>query len=58
VLQQRYFLTYTSQCWSILLEMREQVTSRYTTRDVRFLLNLKNIGTFLDVHGGESAPRF
>jgi LPS-assembly protein len=52
VQQQRYFLRYTSQCWDVLLEGREQTTSRFVTRDYRFLLNLKNVGSFLDVNGG------
>jgi LPS-assembly protein len=56
--QQRYFLDYKSQCWSVLLEGREQITSRYRARDYRFLLNLKNVGTFLDLNGGESTGRF
>jgi len=58
VLQQQYFLRYSSQCWSVLLEGREQVTSTYKTRDFRFLLNLKNVGTFLDVNGGTSNRNF
>lgn len=58
VQQQRYFLNYRSQCWSVLLEGREQKTSTYTTRDYRFLLNLKNVGTFLDVNGGQRTDQF
>jgi len=54
VLQQFYQVGYTSQCWSVVLQGREQVTSRYKTRDFRFLLNLKNVGTFLDLNGGRS----
>jgi len=50
--QQRYFLTYNSQCWNVVLEGREQRTSTFTARDYRFLLSLKNVGTFLDVNGG------
>ncbi|HSM14217.1 MAG TPA: hypothetical protein VLA66_09125, partial [Thermoanaerobaculia bacterium] len=57
VQQQRYFLSWTSQCWSAVLEAREQVTASYTSRDYRFLLNLKNIGTFLDLNGGEATDR-
>ncbi len=30
-------------------------TTTYTTRDFRFLLSLKNVGTFLDLHGGTKA---
>ena len=56
--QQRYFLTWTSQCWSLQLEMREQITRTYTSRDYRFMLNLKNVGTFLDLTSGESSAEF
>ncbi|MCM2268563.1 MAG: LPS assembly protein LptD [Thermoanaerobaculia bacterium] len=56
--QQRYFLDYKSQCWSVLIEGREQTTSSYTARDYRFLLSLKNVGTFLDINGGQSTDRF
>jgi hypothetical protein len=58
VLQQIYRAVYTSQCWSLLVEAREQVTRSYDTRDYRFLLSLKNVGTFLDLHGGDSTARF
>lgn len=58
VLQQRYFLDYKSQCWSLLVEGREQVTGAYVARDYRFLLSLKNVGTFLDINGGRSSDRF
>lgn len=53
VLQQRNFLTYKSQCWSFVIEAREQVTRRYTARDYRFMLSLKNVGTFLDLNSGD-----
>jgi LPS-assembly protein len=56
--QQNYALNYKSQCWSLRLEGREQTTSTYTTRDFRFLLSLKNVGTFLDLHGGNRAEKF
>ncbi|KAB2963368.1 MAG: LPS-assembly protein LptD, partial [Thermoanaerobaculia bacterium] len=58
VQQQRYFLSWTSQCWSIQLEAREQVTRLFTSRDYRFMLNLKNVGTFLDLTSGESSTEF
>jgi hypothetical protein len=56
--QQNYALNYRSQCWSVRLEGREQTTSTYTTRDFRFLLTLKYVGTFLDLHGGNRAEKF
>ena len=52
--QQRYFLTYQSQCFGFALEWREQVTASYQTSDYRFSITLKNVGTFLDVTGGSS----
>jgi LPS-assembly protein len=55
--QQRYFVTWTSQCWSAMVELREQTTNLYESRDYRFLLNLKNVGTFLDINSGESTDR-
>ncbi|HLF57013.1 MAG TPA: LPS assembly protein LptD, partial [Thermoanaerobaculia bacterium] len=58
VLQQIYRLSYHSQCWSVVVEAREQTTASYQTRDYRFLLDLKNVGTFLDLHGGDSTARF
>ena len=58
LLQHRHLLTYRSQCWSVILEFREQITSLYETQDFRFLLTLKNVGTFLDLHGGESTDGY
>ena len=58
VLQQRYFLNYKSQCWSAVFEVREQVTNSYKARDFRFLLSLKNVGTFLDVNGGDRSESY
>jgi hypothetical protein len=52
--QQRYFLSWTSQCWAATIEAREQVTRSFTSRDYRFLLSLKNVGTFLDLTTGDS----
>lgn len=50
--QQRYFLNYTSQCWSVRLEAREYTRSEIVDRDIRFALTFKNVGTFLDITGG------
>jgi len=58
VLQQTYAIGYNSQCWGIVLQGREQITSTLKTRDYRFLLNLKNVGTFLDLGTGQSTARF
>ncbi len=53
--QQRYFLNWTSQCYSWQLEYRESNRQRSSSvpiedRDVRFSLTLKNVGTFLDLN--------
>lgn len=53
--QQRYFLNYTSQCWSVRLEVREYTRSQIVDRDYRFALTFKNVGTFLDITGGLSS---
>ncbi len=58
VLQQTYGIAYTSQCWSVVFQGREQITNAYRTRDYRLLLNLKNVGTFLDLGGGQSKTRY
>jgi LPS-assembly protein len=50
--QQRYFLNYASQCWSVRFEAREYTRSQIVDRDFRFALTFKNVGTFLDITGG------
>ena len=56
--QQRYFVSWTSQCWAATVEAREQVTRSFTSRDYRFLLTLKNVGTFLDLTTGDSTTTY
>lgn len=53
--QQRYFLHYNSQCWSVNLEGREYTRGLVTDRDYRLSLTLKNVGSFLDISGGSSS---
>jgi lipopolysaccharide assembly outer membrane protein LptD (OstA) len=53
--QQRYFVNYISQCWSVRFEAREYTRGEIVDRDYRFALTLKNVGTFLDISGGLSA---
>ncbi len=54
--QQRYFLSWKSQCYSWQLEYRESnYSNRSFNRDVedrsvRFSMTLKNVGTFLDLN--------
>ena len=50
LLQQRYFLNWQSQCYSLQLEYRESNYRDIEDRDVRFSLTLKNVGTFLDLN--------
>jgi LPS-assembly protein len=54
ILQDNFAIAYTSQCWGIVLMARQQTTSTLVTKDYRFLLNLKNVGTFLDLGTGQS----
>ncbi len=53
-LQQRYFLRYQSQCYSLQFELRESVFREIRDRDFRFSITLKNVGTFLDLTGGSN----
>ncbi len=48
--QQRYFLSWKSQCYSWQLEYRESNYRNIEDRDVRFSMTLKNVGTFLDLN--------
>ncbi len=53
-------MTYTSQCYSLRLELRDfQPASSAAAqvvrdREIRFLLSLKNVGTFLDLNSRSS----
>jgi LPS-assembly protein len=51
--QQRYILTWTSQCYGLRLELRDfrtgPATQRVSDKELRFALSLKNVGTFLDL---------
>ncbi|MDA8015850.1 MAG: LPS assembly protein LptD [Thermoanaerobaculia bacterium] len=49
-LNQRFVLDWQAACYRWTLELRETNYRGIEERDVRFLLNLKNIGTFLDVN--------
>jgi LPS-assembly protein len=54
--QQRYLVHYSSQCFTTSLEVREYRRGvDITDRDYRFLLTLKNVGTFLDLSGRQSS---
>ncbi|HTQ79158.1 MAG TPA: LPS assembly protein LptD, partial [Thermoanaerobaculia bacterium] len=53
--QQRYIASWSSQCWGIQFELRDYRAGigalQERTRDYRFSLSLKNVGTFLDLTG-------
>jgi lipopolysaccharide assembly outer membrane protein LptD (OstA) len=49
VQQQRYLLSYQSQCYSFNLEFRDARFGLEREKDFRFSLTLKNVGTFLDL---------
>ncbi len=50
--QHRHLFTYTSQCFGLIFELRENETLRRQIREFRFAISLKNIGTFLDLNSG------
>ncbi len=50
--QQRHIITYTSQCFGLLFEVRENETLRRKFQEFRFAISLKNVGTFLDLNSG------
>jgi len=48
--QQRYVLKWKAQCYDWQLELRESIVRGIEDRDFLFSLNLKNVGTFLDLN--------
>jgi len=58
-LQQQIFVAnWTSQCYGLRLELREfrsLIGPRFSDKDFRFSLTLKNVGTFLDLTSRSSA---
>jgi len=51
---QRHLITWAGGCYAIHLELHEQTTSTQKRRDFLFSIDLKNVGTFLDLNGGET----
>lgn len=49
--QQRWTVQYTSQCFSLYLEVRDFDTGIRQETDYRFSFSLKHVGTFLDLTG-------
>jgi LPS-assembly protein len=56
---QRYIARWSSQCWGFQLELSDYRTGigpfALRTKDYRFSLSLKNVGTFLDLTGRTQA---
>jgi LPS-assembly protein len=61
VQQQRYVLTWTSQCYGLVLELRDfrsgtdAAGATLSDKEIRFSLSLKNVGTFLDLTSRSSS---
>ncbi|HVS03506.1 MAG TPA: LPS assembly protein LptD [Thermoanaerobaculia bacterium] len=51
---QRHFITWLGSCYALRLELHESQTVTQRRRDYLFSVDLKNVGTFLDLTGGES----
>lgn len=49
--EQRYFLDWNAQCYSIRLEYRDFQVGQTQDTDYRVAFTLKNVGTFLDLTG-------
>ena len=58
VLENRSLLTYRGSCYTVYLEYRQLRVPGNNRNDVRLVLNLKDIGTLLDVNGAMSAGLF
>lgn len=58
VQEDRSLLTYRGSCYTAFLEFRQLRLPGNRRNDVRFVLNLKDIGTLLDVNGALKAGLF
>jgi LPS-assembly protein len=58
VLEDRSLLTYKGSCYTVFLEYRQLRLPGNSRNDVRFVVNLKDIGTLLDVNGALRAGLF
>jgi LPS-assembly protein len=50
LLEDRSLLTYRGSCYTVFLEVRQLRLPAPTRRDIRLVINLKDIGTLLDMH--------
>ena len=53
--EDRSLLTYKSSCFTVFLELRQLRLPPAPRRDIRIVVNLKDIGTLLDVNGSLDA---
>lgn len=51
VLEDRSLITFQGSCFTLFFELRQLRLPPATRRDYRFVINLKDIGTLLDVNG-------
>jgi hypothetical protein len=51
LLEDRSLLSFKGSCYTLFLEVRELRVPPNNRRDYRFVVNLKDIGTLLDVNG-------
>ena len=50
LLEDRTLLTYRGSCYTVFLEVRQLRLPPTPRRDIRLVINLKDIGTLLDMH--------
>jgi hypothetical protein len=50
LLEDRSLLTYRGSCYTVYLELRQLRLPPTPRRDIRLVINLKDIGTLLDMH--------
>jgi LPS-assembly protein len=58
LLEDRSLLTWKGSCYTLFLELRQLRLPGNRRNDVRFVVNLKDIGTLLDVNGALSPSLF
>ena len=51
---QRHLITWLGSCYALHLELHESTIANERRRDYVFSVDLKNVGTFIDLNGGET----
>ena len=51
---QRHLVTWLGSCYALHLELHESTITNVRRRDYLFSIDLKNVGTFIDLNGGET----